>query len=233
MLGIMLLTYNRREYAIETLRSCLDNIVTDRPIHVHVADDGTGEPYREELRQIAGGYEQVAVASASDSMRGGYGKNYNLATQQIHLGCDYVVPLEDDWRCVRPFPADAFIQAMEEDGRINCIRLGYIGYTQPLRGEFIWAGHDNFFLFDPDSPEPHVFAGHPRLERVQFERNIGPWPENLSPGETEFVVAHRRAARIGVAWPIGYVRPHGDLFVHIGAVRSTDTDVATEASVAA
>jgi hypothetical protein len=75
-------------------------------------------------------------------------------------------------------------------------------------------------LLDGDSPEPHVFAGHPRLETVGYQRRVGEWPEGLLPGETEFSVAHYQWARMGVVWPMDLVKPSGDLFCHIGTIRS-------------
>ena len=82
-----------------------------------------------------------------------------------------------------------------------------------MSAEGLW-----WLALDPDSPEPHVFAGHPRLELAEWERYVGPWPEGLAAGPTEFEVAHRREARMGVAWPIDLIKPTGDAFVHIGTV---------------
>lgn len=220
-IGLLLLTYNRREYAIETLRSALDNLKCSQPFMVHIADDGSGEPYREELRQIAGGYSNVVATGSTDSMRGGYGKNYNLATQVLHYHCDYVLPLEDDWRLQRELDLDAILSAFQDE-RVGCVRMGYIGWTQSLMGHFVGIAGLTWLYFLPESPEPHVFAGHPRLESVAFQRNVGPWPEGLEPGLTEFVVAQRAEARSGVVWPLDLIPPRGDAFVHIGAVRSTD-----------
>lgn len=217
-LRVVLLTFNRFSYAEETLRSFLENVEYDGKIYVHVADDGTPGNYRNLLADIAGGYKNVEGISVSNAERGGYGKNYNLAMQYVHDDpSNIVLPLEDDWRLVRKFRVEEYLIPLRYG--YGCVRLGYVGWTQELKTKFIGLDGRFFLEFDPNSPEPHVFAGHPRLETVAFERAVGPWPEGLQPGATEFEVAHRDEARTGVVWPLD-VHPRGDLFVHIGTERS-------------
>lgn len=212
---IMLLTYNRLDYAETTLHSVLDKMHTSHDIHVHIASDGDDDKYMAQLTRLPRkwGYPYTT----SNSNRGGYGANYNLATQVVHPISDYVLPLEDDWELTREVDIDPIIMALES---FNCVRLGYIGYTQPLHGTFEYIAGFNYLRLDPDSEEPHVFAGHPRLETVRFEREVGEWPLGVDPGATEFIVAHRPEARQGIAWPCDLIRPSGDLFAHIGTVRS-------------
>lgn len=218
-LRVVLLTFNRFEYAERTIRSLLENIEYGGKIYVHIADDGTGEDYRKELHYIAGGYKNVSGVSESNSERGGYGRNYNIAMQIVHQNNhDLILPLEDDWELLRKFDVDSYL-AVFEDGHYGCLRLGYIGFTQELRSKFVTIDGKFYLHLDNDSPEPHVFAGHPRLESVAWERFVGPWPEGLLPGATEFEVAHRKEARTGVLWPCD-VYPCGDLFAHIGTDRS-------------
>lgn len=217
-LTVCLLTYNRLDYAEATLRTTLDNIRFSGDLSVHIADDGTSDEYRQKLYDLAGGYTQVKGVSISNSERGGYGKNYNLAMQQVHLWADYILPLEDDWILVQRLDIDRFIPALD-NVNIGCLRLGYLGFTQELRGKVYYKEFEHYLLIDPNTPEPHVFAGHPRLETKEWEKAVGPWPEGLRPGVTEFQVAHVRAARERVAWPMS-VRPSGDMFQHIGAVRT-------------
>lgn len=227
-LGIILLTYGgtdaRRRYARRTLETALGLIRYDGPIHVHIADDGSPEQHAERLADLARGSEGVTAVSVSNAERGGYGRNYNLATQVVHELCPVVLPLEDDWELQRDLDIAALLPAFT-DGRVGCIRLGYVGWTQPLRGEFYEAPDARkYLILDPASPERHVFSGHPRLETRAWARAVGPWPEGLAPGETEFVVAGWPAARQHVAWPLDLVRTSGDMFGHIGTVRSTEDE---------
>ena len=217
-LVIVLLTYNRLDYALKTLRSTIENLKFSGEISVHIADDGSSEEYRDTLKFLAGGYTHIKGVSVSNSQRGGYGKNYNLALQTVHLYADYILPLEDDWVLTQELNLDRFIPALDNIN-IGCLRLGYIGFTQELRGRVHYRDSEHYLIFDSNSPEPHVFAGHPRIETIQWEREVGPWPEGLRPGATEFAVAHLPAARQRVAWPMS-IRPSGNYFVHIGAERT-------------
>lgn len=220
---VCLLTYGRLEYAKRTLQTCLDNILVGHPhppVSVHIASDGDSPEYINELVDLAGGFITVQGVSVTNSHRGGYGKNINLATQVIHQFADYVLMLEDDWELTQHLNLNELIADMEEDRVIDCVRLGYLSHTQPLFGEVRAVRNSHYLLLDPDSPEPHVFAGHPRLESVARQRAMGLWQEGRPPGETEFMMSHILRARRGVAWPMDLVHPRGDLFAHIGSVRS-------------
>lgn len=221
-LCVVLLTYNRLEYARTTLRSivyCLES--NEHEITWHIGSDGDNDAYLNSLKAILFDHKVSHLKiTTSNTGHHSYGQNYNLAMQVAHQKADHVLVLEDDWRCERTFNPDGFIADMHELN-IGCARLGYIGYTQELRGRLSYGqrcGH--WLLFSNESPEPHVFAGHPRIETVEWARTVGPWPEGLQPGATEFEVAHSSAARRRVAWPLDAVKPRGDLFVHIGTDRS-------------
>lgn len=185
---------------------------------MHIASDGDSDEYIEELHGIATKYLSAEAVTVTNSEHGSYGKNYNLAMQVVHQLTDIVLLLEDDWELVRELDLDR-LSAPLYNG-YGCVRMGYIGWTQPLRAEFVSVNHDHYLLLLPDSPEPHVFAGHPRLESVNWARNVGPWPEGLPPGETEFAVSQRKESRNGVVWPIDYIYPYGSHFHHIGERRS-------------
>lgn len=221
-LGIVMLTYApsvdnpRHEYAKRTLAMLKKNIIYRGDIHWHVADDGSPPEHLADLNMPAG-------TTVTNSQRSGYGANYNLATQVLHNDCDVLLVVEDDWELTRPLDLDPLVEALK-DPTIGCIRLGYIGWTQELVGRIISAANQTFLYFLPNSDERHVWSGHPRLETREFQRRVGPWPEGLDPGSTEFVVAGQKEARMGVVWPLDLgIRAgqiHGTLFAHIGAVQA-------------
>ena len=222
-LTILLLTYGerpeRREYAYLTLHSVLDNLRYSGPLMVHIADDGSPDEHRSVLQAIAGGYAHVQAVTVTNAERAGYGASYNLATQVVHLRGGLVLPLEDDWQLMRELNVDELAPAL--GGAIGCIRLGYLGYTQALRGEIIRGGGEhNYLLLDENSPERHVCAGHPRLETVEWERAVGPWPVGYDAGTTEFIWCGLPAARQHVAWPLDLIGGYGSLFAHVGAVQA-------------
>lgn len=223
---ILLLTYEdgERHTAARTLRAALDGIAYSGELAVHIADDGSVDGHREALHELAGGYPQVVSAVVTNANRRGYGHSYNLATQEVHGHSAAVLVLEDDWELTTPLDLDPLVLTLGSFNTdftgVDCIRLGYLGFTQELRGKVVHTHAGPMILLDPDSAEPHVAAGHPRLETVHFERAVGPWAEGLAPGATEFDWCHRRAARVGVAWPLNYgpaSQQANSLFVHTGA----------------
>jgi glycosyltransferase involved in cell wall biosynthesis len=224
---VMLLTYNRFEYAKITLQSTLENIRYGGPLSVHIADDGSPGTYVADLIEVAKKYDVSSVSSTNSNHRG-YGANYNAATQVVHGIADIVLPLEDDWQLTRMLEMERFIPALDTFG---CIRLGYLGFTQPLHGVLKHVADATWLQLWERSYEPHVWTGHPRLETVDWQRAVGPWPELLEPGPTEFHVAKKEAARVGVAWPMSYVTPEGNLFAHIGTDKSPNSMDAVDAIV--
>ena len=225
-LTVMLLTYDRWEYATRTLAGVFGHLTYPEPYRIHIADDGSPPNYVADLVGFAQtrGRDIGTVISSTNSMRKGYGASYNLATQTVHASADIVLVLEDDWELQRELDVVRLARAFEIKD-VGCVRLGYVGYTQDLRARFADVNGDKYLELDPSSPERHVFAGHPRLETVRWERQVGPWPEGLDPGATEFEVAGIDAARHGVVWPIDLVATRGDLFYHIGTNRARqDTD---------
>lgn len=207
----------RAQAAESTLRAFLDHVRYSGHLSVHIADDGSPAAHRERLHAIAGGYEQVHGVGVTNAERGGYGKSYNLATQAVHNYAEIVVPSEDDWRLTRDLDLDPLVRTLIEVDEIRCIRLGYIGWTQPLWGNIVSTPAGTMLLFAPESRERHVFAGHVRIETRDFERDIGPWPEGIQAGATEFEVSGRWVSRSGVAWPLDYgpaSQRANSLFVH-------------------
>lgn len=226
--AVMLFTYDRLETAKLTISALASHLLYEGDLHLHIADDGSPPVdealYAEALMSFAQAEldgDWPSSISFTNSQRSGYGGSYNVATQVVHSIADYLLPLEDDWELSRDFDLTPLVLDLIEDERAECIRLGYLGYTQAIRGEIIDLPHTGkALLLDPESPERHVFAGHPRLETRRFERAIGPWPEGLQAGKTEFEIAGREAARQGVIWPLDLGIPgsqrHDSLFRHIG-----------------
>jgi glycosyltransferase involved in cell wall biosynthesis len=218
MIVIMLLTYDRLDVAKITLESVAANLSTPEDVWMHIADDGSSQEYRDELLELAHKHYGDKV-SITNSERRGYGGNYNTATQIVHQIADIVLPLEDDWKLTRLLDIVPIVEVLRA-GVLDCVRMGYIGYTDELRGRLLHHGGLHWLEFDPASPEQHVFTGGPRLERVAFGRQVGPWPEGIEQGATEQAVAARAEARLKVAWPVDIIRPTGDAFIHIGTYKA-------------
>jgi hypothetical protein len=215
---VMLLTAHRLEYAKTTLRGIHENLAYAGEIRLHIASDGDDSFYLSELNALCQSFG--IEPTVSNSAGQGYGANYNQATQVVHQlpNVQYVLPLEDDWELVKPLDLTPLVDML--DSGHGCCRLGYIGWTSDLFAQFFSHAGMTYLEFMHWSNEPHVFAGHPRLETVEWERGVGAWPEGLQPGETELALTSIQAARRGVVWPIDLIKPCGDYFVHIGTEQS-------------
>src|SRR3990167_3971655 len=112
-LCVLLLTYDRLVYAQKTLLKARENLKYSGNILWHIADDGSPEEYRAALI----GTNEVTV---SNSQRGGYGPNYNLALQVVHSYADIILPLEDDWELTRELDLDTLVEALDRKStRLN------------------------------------------------------------------------------------------------------------------
>lgn len=222
----------RRQYAEQTMAAVAKHLRSSEPLHWHTADDGSPPEYREHLWNLSREYFGDRV-SITNSERRGYGGNVNSASQVTHSlpGISANLMVEDDWELTRDLDFDPLVAVLKNEPRIGCIRMGFIGYTHPLRAEFVHTEGQHMLLFDPMSPSQYVFSGGPRLETVAWARSVGPWPEHERAGETELLVCGRMAARTGVAWPIELVGPRGGLFEHIGTHQVKDAPLGTAVAV--
>lgn len=227
-IAVMLFTHRRPFYAERTILSLtkhLRNVET----HVHIADDNSDIEDVEALAETARKQPTVERVTISHAGGRGYGGSYNLATNTVHQleGIDALLPLEDDWELTRPWDPSPYVHALR-DGVARSVRLGYVGITGTLDMRTRTHAGRIYLEFHPRSSEPHVFAGHPRLETVAYQRDVGTWPEGIDPGSTEMTVAKRDSARKGVVWP-GDLPLTGGLFAHIGTLQAREDQRPAEA----
>lgn len=217
----------RFEYAQRTLAALMNLAWTGVELRLHVADDNSPPDRLEALVQQA---DDMLFAKVTSSHAGGsgYGGSHNLATQVTHLAAEVLLPLEDDWELSRPLDLGPYVAMLTEpDAIARAVRMGYLGWTQDLRGSIRKAAGQNVILLDPDSPERHVAAGHPRLETREYQQAVGPWLERENAGAVEHDWCGRDEARKGVVWPIGLAPT---LWAHIGTVQARRDQVEAEAT---
>ena len=217
MITVVLYTYNRLNYAKETLNSLMNNIDYSGKLNLHIADDGSPKGYVDELLDFVELRNVFTDITWSNSNRNGYGASHNLAMQHVLDKSNCLLLVEDDWVLIRRLNLDYYYHIAYPS---YCVRLGYLGWTQTLKGTLVKVNSFTMLKLDEYCAEPHVFAAHPRLVGKQWQENQGKWPENMSPGDTEFKVAQFDNSRINVLWPLNSIHTNGDMFVHIGKVKS-------------
>lgn len=250
------LEHPRHRYAEATLTALCQKLAYEGELRWHIADDGSGDGHVAHLAELwARNRPSGSRLTTSNSERRGYGASYNAMTMVVHdSDDDLILCVEDDWLLSRPFDLTPLARAIQappfevrrvftmqtNDGDrfvegdfampLECIRLGYLGWTKELRGYLIRpiAGQ-TFLMLDPAASEHHVFSAGPRLETVRFERRLSVWPEHCTAGPCEMAVAARRESRYGVAWPldqgVNAALDNPSLFAHIGTVSVKDEGV--------
>ena len=213
---VCLLTYKRTEYALATLKGLAENLQSTEPVSLCIADNGSPDEHVDALTAFSYTIPLFKETIVNLAYGGGYGFNYNKATQVLHDRFQIIIPLEDDWVLQRPFCIDEYVQILQEHSA--CIRLGNIGVVQGIKANLVKIRKHLFWELDPQSRDQYIFCGGPRIETVAWERAVGPWPKNLPAGEVELRVGSRIAARSNVLWPIEHYP--GRLFAHIGEIRA-------------
>lgn len=240
-LAVVLITAGRIDYAVDTLRSAMVNLQHDGPTLWHIADDSDDDAYVSRLTDLANTLRPGDPVTVSRVHARSYGANVNAASQSVHQWADYVLSLEDDWRCLRPLDTAPILKMLACEGhqdkaewqwavppppsfRAQSVRLGYLGYQWEIDAHLFKTDECLWMGLCPDSKDQNVQAGHPRIETVAYQRSVGPWNETTNPGMTELDWVQRPAARQGVVWPLSLVSLSnsvtGDAFGHIGQTRS-------------
>lgn len=214
---IILQTYKRTEYALRTIHAARRNLIYGGDLRWFVADDGSDAEHVGAVLEAVGG-DLLSYHSA----RRGYGANANAAWSAVdHVGA-LTLWLEDDWELRQPLDLYAYAALLMETSEVGMVRLGVLNLD--IRGRS-WA-HGGRVYWKLDR-EPHiegtpVFTGHPSLRHRRYRETYGPYPEGLTPGDTELAYAYqfRWAPQDApaIVWPADY--PAAGFFGHIGQVKT-------------
>lgn len=214
---IILLTWERTDVALRTIAAAREFLRYSGDLLWYVADDGSRPEHVAAVREAVG-----SELWGWHSVRRGYGGNANAAWLEADKRGVLTLWLEDDWQLTQPLDLYPYAALLMESAEIGMVRLGNLNLD--IRGR-TWA-HNGLLYWKLDK-EPHiegtpVFTGHPSLRHRRYRDAYGPYPEGLTPGETELGYAWQ--FRIGspdapgIVWPADY--PTWGLFAHIGAVKT-------------
>lgn len=213
--SILLITYKRYELALRTIKGVCRNLYYMGPLHWHIADDGSGGGHVLALQNALKEYAPASTVTISNTQRAGVGRSMNVGQAECWKRSDYVLWLEDDWELYQPLDLAPCVRVLRECQDIGMIRLGYmqVNLAGTLRAG---AGH-LWWRLSWESEDPYIFAGHAALRHRRFIDAYGPYPEGLTPGDTEAAFAHHinQVRGPAVLWP-GWIGCWGP-FGHNGA----------------
>jgi len=208
---VILQTFKRTSYALQTIAAARELLHYDGPLRWYVADDGSPLTHVFEVLH-------ALPDAGHHSLRRGYGWNANAAWDAAQS--DLTFWLEDDFVLNQPLDLTPHAYALMDSDALGMVRLGYIN---PERLERVqsFAGR-RYHTMPRDWPDMafYAFTGHPSLRHSRYRAAYGDYPEGLGPGDTELAYAYQY--RIGdgplIVWPEGY--PTEGMWAHIGAIKT-------------
>lgn len=191
MINIILLTYQRTEYALRTVRCAKQNLRYDGEIKWIMVDDGSRESH---VNAVAEEIGDVAYRTGRNS----YGGNANWAWERAQS--DVTLWLEDDWELRNPLDITPYVNLLRKHDDIGMVRLGLL----PIDLKLYSIGRDGIMYLDVSKESNYAFSGNPHLKHKRFQE-YGLYPEGLNPGQTE--IAYDYQIRHGdgfskIVWPV-------------------------------
>ena len=211
-LAIVLLTYERTEYALQTVRGIQENLRYPET-HWIVADDGSRQEHIDAVRTAVGAEHRFSTGKRS------YGGIANWAWETSRSISPVTLWLEDDWYLDAPFDPSHYIELLMQEGSVGMVRLGRLPIG--LDARTVGDGAQMYLHIQPT--QQYMFSGNPSLRHIRFYEQFGPYPVGKSPGQTECDYdgqIRARGAHPKILFPID-VGTWG-LFGHIGAVKAED-----------
>lgn len=214
-IAVILLTYERTEYAVRTLRAAAHFLKYDR-LTFYLADDGSRPAHLETLLGEAETLK-LNLCGHHSLKQGTYGENANKALRIAYARTRLAFFLEDDWELTAPFDLYRYAALLMEREDVGMVRCGYLNLN--MRGQVFGHSGSLYWLLDREC-DPYVFTGHPSLRHKRFHADYGEYQIGLTPGETElaYAVQFRTGQGCGIVYPaaLGEASPFG----HIGQIKS-------------
>lgn len=179
---ILLLTYQRTEYALRAIKATKENLIYPN-LKWYVADAGsTKEDYSDLLDEV--GFE-LLLGGHSETMTAG--KNWNLGINAAFSHAEFYLRLEDDWALGEPFDISPFIKMLRLRSDIAMVRLGYLHVPADLEA----IGIEGIHYLRYKKTTPFAYGGHPAIIQKSFHDAYGYNNEEMNPGQIEIDMDER------------------------------------------
>lgn len=218
-LGIILLTYQRTEYALRTIRSVQKNLIFTGDVAWYLADDGSRPEHHQEL-MVEMTVRGNCDIRGSHNSKMGYGRSANTAVSYLHdIGYDVTLWLEDDWELPAHLDITPYVAMLNERRDIGMVRLGHM----PVDLSLFSIGYDGRMYMNILATRQYMYSGNPHLKHYRFMDAYKWMPVDRNPGETEVSYDHQIRSLVAadtpkIVWPLAI----GDTFpwAHIGNEQS-------------
>ena len=182
-LCIVLLTYERTDMAIRTIRGVLTNLdYPEELISWYVADDGSKSSHMEAIFRELQGHNLTGWHN--QKYQGGTsfcGKGWNIGLMKAHQQSDYVLWLEDDWVLRTKMDIRPYMLMLMERQEVGICRLSGLTTDNILKV----CAHRGTHYFDYLRSAPFCYSGNPHIRHVRFSEYYGVFAIDQTPGDIE------------------------------------------------
>lgn len=210
-LVVLFITYNRPEYAWDSLRQSLSNLKYDGQIKYYLADAGSPDGQHDRHKTLL---EVFGVLLGEHSETLTPGANWNRAIKAFEDKPVYL-RLEDDFILREPIDVTPYVQLLLENESVGMVRLGLL----PIGLDCYTEGHGGIVYLNILHTKDYSFSGNPGLIHQRLHRECGLFNESTNPGDTEVDFdAKVRRSNLKILRParLGDYSP----WAHIGGERS-------------
>ena len=209
-----LLTFDRTEYAVRTVKSVCENL--DYPnLGFYVADDGSKG---EHLFAVMAALEEAGAAVfGSHSEKMGPGPSWNKAIEQSLEKADLVAWLEDDWELTQKLDVKPYVKLLMEKSNVGMVRMGYMAVGLDLHS----VGHDGIHYVRVKKSQPYAYSGNPSIRHRRYFQTYDWYPTNANTNPGDCEVWHDdkfRKKKDGpeIWWPLNLPGGGWSCWAHIG-----------------
>jgi hypothetical protein len=168
-LAICLLTSDRTELAVRTIRALLGNLRYDGPVAWLLAQDSEQEQHWLAVEDALG---VADIALDSFRRRMGPGPAWNLAVDLALKHWDYLLWLEDDWELNYVLDINPYVRLLQERADVGTVRLS--GLPTGLHCETV--GHNGIHYLDILKDRQYCWSGNPSLNHRRHFETYGGFP---------------------------------------------------------
>ncbi|KKK56164.1 hypothetical protein LCGC14_3067280 [marine sediment metagenome] len=213
-MAVCLLTYERTEYAVRTVRSVCTNLKYPN-LAWYVADDGSKGEHVFAVHEELAKYGVKVFGSHSEKL--GPGPSWNKAIEQSLEQCDLVLWLEDDWELGEELDVTRYVRLLLDVPEVGMVRLGYMAVGLDLHS----VGHDGVHYLRVEKSQPYAYSGNPSIRHRRYFDAYDWYPKKAktNPGDCEIWHDAKFRKKDGpqIWWPMDLpLGGWGGGFGHIG-----------------